>query len=309
MEPWVSILTPCYNSEKYIGTYLDKILQQTYDNIELVIINDGSTDNTEHIIKSYQSKIKLRGYRLIYYKQKNKGLGAAINQGLKLMTGDFFCWCDSDNFYANEYVEKNIDVFLSSNCNIVRCDGYLYYDDDLEHPYHQFSKYNTDKFKKRLFLNAIVEKNFHFGCAMIRTSAFDMVCPDREIYPSRYGQNWQILLPVLYYYDAYYIDEPLFFFINRKDSISSSSHTRDKMLEMQNDHEKILLETIKKMQIKDAKYYEGIIREKYIKRRIWVAETYRDQELLEKSKKELSEFQKFCNRRKYFCLFPKYRKP
>lgn len=56
MNNKVSIITPCYNSEKYIGRYLDKILEQTYDKVEIVIINDGSTDKTEKIILSYTKK-------------------------------------------------------------------------------------------------------------------------------------------------------------------------------------------------------------------------------------------------------------
>ena len=162
-------------------------------------------------------------------------------------------------------------------------------------------------FKKRLFLNSIVEKNFHFGCAMIRTSAFDIVCPDRDIYPSRYGQNWQILLPILYYYDAYYIDEPLFYYMNRKGSITGQSHTKEKMLEMQNEHEHILIETIQKMNIRDSKYYIGIIRRKYIERRIWVADTYHDDELKWKELQNLKRFDCVLNRFRYFKLFPKYK--
>lgn len=309
MKDYVSILTPCYNCEEYIGVYLEKILKQSYDYIELVIVNDGSSDRTEEIIFEYRDKIEKRGYKLNYYKQENSGVGGAIQSGLKIMTGTYFCWCDCDNFYDDSYVQKKVDIFNSNpNCNIVRSDGYMFYEGDVEHPYYRFAQNNTDLLKKRLFLNSIVEKNFHFGCAMIRTSAFDTVCSNRDIYPSRYGQNWQILLPILYYYDAYYIDEPLFFYMSRKDSITGQSHTKEKMLEMQNGHERILIETIQKMNIRDAKYYIGIIRRKYIERRIWVADTYHDEKLKEKEIQNLKRFDRILNRLQYFKLFPKYRK-
>lgn len=68
MNNYVSILTPCYNCEEYIGVYLEKILRQTYDFIELVIVNDGSFDRTEEIILGYRDKIGKRGYKLNYYK-------------------------------------------------------------------------------------------------------------------------------------------------------------------------------------------------------------------------------------------------
>ena len=309
MKPLVSVLTPCYNEEKHIGNYIEKMLNQTYDNVELVIVNDGSTDNTEKIIQKYKQRIEKRGFKLTYKNQKNRGVGGAIQQALKIMNGEFFCWCDSDNYYDDTYIEKNIKIFMNNNeVNIVRCDGLLFYENNLKEPYHQFSKFNNDKFCKKLFLNAILEENFHFGCAMIKTSAFDKVCKNKEIYESRKGQNWQILLPMFYYYDSYYIDENLFFYINRNGSITNQCDSKEKMIELQNEHERILLETIKRMGIKDSKYYERIIKRKYILRRISIAETYNDNDMLKKQKKNLKKFDNIFNRLKYFVLFPKYKK-
>ena len=74
-KPLVSILTPCYNAERFIENYIKKIIKQTYDNIELVFINDGSVDKTEEIIKKKMTSIKKRGYKVIYYKKSNGGLG------------------------------------------------------------------------------------------------------------------------------------------------------------------------------------------------------------------------------------------
>ena len=85
-NPLVSILTPCYNTEKYLNKYLDRIIKQTYDNIEIVFINDGSTDKTEELIKRGTKKLEKRGFRVIYKKKENGGLGSAINLGLKIMT-------------------------------------------------------------------------------------------------------------------------------------------------------------------------------------------------------------------------------
>ena len=308
-KPLVSILTPCYNTERFIKNYMLKLLKQTYKNIELVLVNDGSKDNTEKIIKSMIPTMKKHGFKVVYKYQDNKGVGGAINTALKIMTGDFFCWCDCDNYYDNTYVEKNVKVFVDNpDCNIVRCDGSFFYENDLKHPYRFFSDGDTNPFEKRLFLNAIVEKNFHFGCAMIRTSAFDKVCKSRDIYESRKGQNWQLLLPMFYYYDSYYIDEKLFNYVSTVGSITNNSNSKEKMLELQNEHERILFETIKRMHIRDEKYYLGIIKRKYIERRIWVANTYNDEEMLKQETLNLEKFDKFSNKMKYFVLFPKYKK-
>ncbi len=285
----VSILTPCYNSEKYIGRFIDSILKQKHNDIELVIINDGSTDQTENVILSYNEAILKRGYSLNYHQKDNGGIGSAINLALKKMTGDYFCWCDSDNFYDENYVSEKIKVFKNkSNCNIVRCDGYFVYEDDINTPYRKFSDGNNDLYKKDLFLNSINEKDFHFGCAMIKTSAFDNVVKNRDIYESRQGQNWQILLPVFYKYKSYYIDQALFYFVNRRDSISGQTEQGglkaaiDQVIE----HEKILLETLKRMKIHGIKYYEYIIKIKYINIRIFWYKLYND---LINSKREEQE--------------------
>ncbi len=254
----VSIITPCYNSEKYILRYL--------------------------------KKIKERGFSLIYHKKKNGGLGSAINVGLKLMTGDFFSWCDSDNFYDDNYIEEKVKKFnLNKNCNVVRCDGFLVYEDNLYKPYAKFSDGNNSLYKKDLFINAIIEKNFHFGCIMLRTKAFDTVNPKRKIYESKEGQNWQLILPMFYKYNCYYINKPMFYYVNRKNSITNQSLDGGfkKRLDQQNEHEKILILTINSMNIKCKQYYLYLIKKKYIHRRIQLAKIYNDDNLLIEQNKSL----------------------
>ena len=72
MSGIVSILTPCYNAESYVSRYLDSVLGQTYPNIELIMVNDGSQDKTEEIVMSYKSKFKQRGIRFVYLFQENR---------------------------------------------------------------------------------------------------------------------------------------------------------------------------------------------------------------------------------------------
>ena len=75
----VSIIVPCYNVDKYISDFIESILQQSYKNIEVIFINDGSTDNTESIINNYMDNLKVN-MEVRYVYQKNKGLGGAIMQ-------------------------------------------------------------------------------------------------------------------------------------------------------------------------------------------------------------------------------------
>ena len=70
-EGLVSIITPCYNGEKYVEKYLNSILNQTYTKIEVIFINDGSTDNTERIVKNFIKRFEKKGIKLIYIYQEN----------------------------------------------------------------------------------------------------------------------------------------------------------------------------------------------------------------------------------------------
>ena len=117
--PLISIIVPAYNVEKYIKTCLDSIIIQTYSNFEVIVINDGSTDQTEKILNEYESNPKIR-----IFSQKNGGLSAARNQGLNLANGELVCFIDSDDSVKSDYLEKLAAPFFEdSNIDITVC-GY-----------------------------------------------------------------------------------------------------------------------------------------------------------------------------------------
>lgn len=116
----VTVFMPVYNSEKYLNTSIDSILNQTYKNFELLIIDDGSTDSSMDIINSYNdTRIK------VIKNNENKGLPYTRNLGLNLSTGDYIAIMDSDDIsYPNrlekqvDFLEKNQEIdILSSNCD------------------------------------------------------------------------------------------------------------------------------------------------------------------------------------------------
>lgn len=102
----VSVITPCYNSEKYIGNLIKSIVNQTYPNLEFIMIDDGSKDNTEGVIKTYIEDFDKRNIEFKYIKQKNKGQAAAINNALQYVHGEYLLWPDSDDYYENDAIEK-----------------------------------------------------------------------------------------------------------------------------------------------------------------------------------------------------------
>ena len=96
----ISIIVPVYNSYKYLNKCIDSLINQTKKEIEIIIINDGSTDDSEKIIKSYKDD------RIKYYKNKTQGIGKTRNFGIKKACGKFLMFIDSDDYIALDCCEK-----------------------------------------------------------------------------------------------------------------------------------------------------------------------------------------------------------
>lgn len=308
-EVLVSIITPCYNSESYLSRYLDSILNQTYKNIQQIIINDGSFDKTEEIVFDYIKRFDAANMKITYLKQENQGLGAAISAGLKLVEGKYFSWCDSDNFYSSDYVESKV-VFLESHpdYSIVRCNGYVVDETNIEVPLSTMDKDNiVDKTEENLFLNCLYTKNFHFGCAMLKTDDFDKVVNERSIFPSRYGQNWQLLLPMFYYYKSGYIDKPMFYFVVRRDSVSNCVKYQDyrKKIDMYEGYNEIIKNTLINMNIPDLQEHLKNIRIKYYNLELSVLFSAKNKKEFKKTYKKLKRLGGTSNGSKdlYYQLF------
>lgn len=109
-QPLVSIVLPTYNGAKYLRQSIDSCLAQTYRNIELIIINDCSTDNTASIIESYlqiDSRVKSMNNKV------NKKLPLSLNAGFDMASGSLFTWTSDDNYYADNAIEVMVNVLLS----------------------------------------------------------------------------------------------------------------------------------------------------------------------------------------------------
>lgn len=114
MQPKASMVVPCYNKEKDIANMLQSVLGQLWDNIEVILVNDGSTDHTREIINEWEPILKNRGYSVIIIDQKNSGPCVAAYAGLKKITGDYFCLVDCDDELLPGYV-SNMVSWLEAN--------------------------------------------------------------------------------------------------------------------------------------------------------------------------------------------------
>ncbi|WP_254904749.1 glycosyltransferase family 2 protein [Clostridium tyrobutyricum] len=130
MNDLVSVIIPMYNSEKYIEITIKSILNQTYDNIEIIIIDDGSVDKSAFIVKEMINKYK--NHKIYYFYQNNSGVSCARNTGIKKSKGKYIAFIDSDDLWLETKIEKQIKAMIKNNMNACYC-GFsdFYYNNDL----------------------------------------------------------------------------------------------------------------------------------------------------------------------------------
>lgn len=118
-QPLVSVLIPTYNSEKYIKDTLESILNQTYGNLEIVVIDDASIDSTLEIVKKYKDqRIKL------FVNEKNLGISGNMNKGIRLSNGKYLAIMDADDWSYPYRIEEQVKL-MEDNPKVVLCSGYM----------------------------------------------------------------------------------------------------------------------------------------------------------------------------------------
>lgn len=127
VEPKISVIVPMYNVEKYIGQCIESILKQSYPHFELIIINDGSIDNSYSIAKYYADSDS----RIILLNQTNSGVSSARNAGLERADGDYITFVDSDDWIEPDLFHKYIEEATRSSCDLVFSDNYYINEDRL----------------------------------------------------------------------------------------------------------------------------------------------------------------------------------
>lgn len=126
MKPKVSILIPVYKAEKYISACLQSVLGQTYQNLEIIIVDDGSPDNSMAIVERLIRQADNRFDIIIHHNEKNEGVAFTRNKLIELAKGDYVQFIDSDDFIADNAIESLVKIVKDTNCDIVRSGYYEY---------------------------------------------------------------------------------------------------------------------------------------------------------------------------------------
>lgn len=284
--PLVSLITPGWNGVLFVHRLLDSILDQTYSNIEYIYVDDGSTDGTKDVVLSYEQRFKERGISFEYVYKSNGGVSSAVNEGLKRVKGDYLCWPEYDDILTPDSVEKRVQYLESHrDCAVVTADAWLVNETDITKVTGVLSYHNPNRFDRNHFVQALMTNSiFTAACHMLRMSMFDEVNPNRNIYPSWIGPNWQMLLPVYYKYNRGFIESPLVYYMIRSESISHSHTTLEQKSRAIDEYIRILkyvLGTIN-MPEEDRLLYNKMIDEKYSIDRMNLGLTYNDKQIFEK---------------------------
>lgn len=114
-EPLVSIITASYNSEKTITDSIESVLNQTYSNIQYIIVDGLSKDRTVEIARSYETQFAEKGYQFTVISEKDKGIYDAMNKGIRMAKGKIIGMINSDDWYEVNAAERVVDIYIKSN--------------------------------------------------------------------------------------------------------------------------------------------------------------------------------------------------
>lgn len=116
-QPLISVIIPVYGVEKYISQCLESVINQTYNNLEIIVINDGTKDRSAEIAKEYAAKDS----RIKVYDFKNGGLSVARNRGLEIATGEYISYLDSDDWLDTKMYETLLETAMKNEADMVKC--------------------------------------------------------------------------------------------------------------------------------------------------------------------------------------------
>lgn len=243
MKPLVSIITVFYNEEKYLGELLFSILNQTYENIELICVDDGSDDGSHQVIEDYKKLFEDKHISLKYVYQENAGQAAATDRALKMISGKYFCWIDGDDFLYEDAIEQRVNYLEEHpNYGMVTSDFYLWYEKsgrkERKNNLYGNLSYQTNQFELTMAGEAIIENLAH----MVNVELYRKINPKMEINQCNEGQNYQIILPILYHYKRGFINKPHGCYrihedshCHRKRSFEETIERYDKLIDMVTD--------------------------------------------------------------------------
>lgn len=259
----VVILIPAYNVENYISKTLDSFLKQDCDFFDILIVNDGSTDNTKEVILSYKNKFDEKGINLTVIDKENGGAASAINVGLKQkLNYEYILIMDGDDWLPYNSISKRVD-FLDNNKDYGACIGWTnLVDEETGIITSKHYSLGITEDKEETFLNILNVVDIIYTGYLFRLKELKSVLKNNQIFESHGGQNWQLLLP---FSKAYKIKVMPFDTLNYLVRKQSHSHSvigdYEKIKNRLTVHKQLIEETFDRMNQREK--YQEILDNRY----------------------------------------------
>lgn len=218
----ISVVIPIYNVAQYLSQCVDSVLAQSYRDLEIILVDDGSTDECPKICDDYQQK----DARIRVIHQENGGLSDARNAGMKIARGEWIYFADSDDWLVQDAIQKLYHFAIENHCDVVQGGLYYAYQDHLL--YRQATKVEQrcpvlerDEAMRELIINDRV-KNFAWGKLYKADLIRDLPFPVGKYYEDSFWQH--LVMDRVARYGI--IDEPLYYYRQRNNSISGMPSDR-----------------------------------------------------------------------------------
>lgn len=214
--PKVTVIIPCYNRESYVGKTIESALNQSYPNIEVIAVDDCSTDSTYEVLKSFGGRIR------VMRQTENRGQSAAINMALRLSDGEFVAILDSDDIWDQEKIAFQVDYIAKHpEVGLIYVNGYSM-DEDGTIQYKLYRPGHKEENRPELLLLDCYI--FLPSCSLVRRSAFDTAGIFDET--MRSAQDHDMALRLAEVTRFAYVDRPLWYYRKHGDTQSSRYSAR-----------------------------------------------------------------------------------
>lgn len=244
MNPFVSIIVPVYNGEKYIERCLRSLISQTYDNIEIIVLNDGSTDHTGLILEKYA---KLDD-RILVINKGNSGVSDTRNQGLRLARGEFVQFVDSDDWLTSDATEKMVAGMMHQS-EMVICDYNRVVDHNIVVKGHIPQEGRIERSQFALYMMK-APANYYYGVLWNKMFRMDIIKEHRLDFPIEidWCEDLRFNLEYLQYVKhVFVLQQPLYYYVLTKGSLAQSRTDMIDNLRVRNllfEHYKALYESL-----------------------------------------------------------------
>ena len=227
----ISVIVPVYKTEKYLGQCIESILNQTYTNIELILVDDGSPDCSGHLCDQYA----LKDNRIIVIHKSNSGVSSSRNQGLELATGEYVTFVDSDDWIDPEMYECMMEKANKYGSDIIMCDCIKEYADHSEKYSHDIRKgfYDYEQLKKEYYPHLLMMENVEYPATISNWLILYRFRQSDDLYPTglvryvenvRYSEDLLFGAELMLHAKSFYYMKDSAFYHYRMHS-SSASHT------------------------------------------------------------------------------------